>query len=182
MRLRTGENAPDFQVQNMEGVRVTLSTPRKKLLMLSFFRYASCPLCNLRVHELIKNHDLFRERVDVVAIFQSPAEKIRQYVGKQDIPFAIIPDPDKELYRLYRVESSWLGFLKAWSVTIHKVFDAVIAHRFLPGSVENELHRIPADFIIAPDNRILRSYYGKDIGDHLPLSEILKEAESYETG
>jgi hypothetical protein len=30
--------------------------------MLSFYRYAACPLCNLRVHHLIQRHASFVER------------------------------------------------------------------------------------------------------------------------
>ena len=31
---------------------------------------------------------------------------------------------------------------------------------------------LPADFLLGPDLTIERAYYGRDIGDHLPFSEI----------
>ena len=32
--------------------------------------------------------------------------------------------------------------------------------------------QLPADFLLNPDLTIARAYYGRDIGDHLPLNEI----------
>ena len=120
----------------------------------------------------IENYSRLKDQFEIVAVFQSPAVKIEQYVGQQEIPFRVIPDPDKKLYQLYGVESSWLGFGKAWTVKIGRVFNAVIRHHFIPGSMEGEIHRIPADFMITPNNTILEACYGEDIGDHLPLQQI----------
>lgn len=172
MRLQPNQTAPAFVQPDLLGENFDLNRSRDKPLLLAFFRYASCPLYNLRVHELIENYSRLKDQFEIVAVFQSPAVKIEQYVGQKEIPFRVIPDPDKKLYQLYGVESSWLGFGKAWTVKIGRVFNAVIRHHFIPGSMEGEIHRIPADFIITPNNTILEAYYGEDIGDHLPLQQI----------
>ena len=173
MRLKNGELAPNFKTTDTQNRVFSLAEERKKPILLAFFRYASCPLCNLRVHQLIQNQEILEQKLEIVLVFQSPLDKIEKYVGKQDVPYRIIADPKRKLYRLYGVENSWLGFLKAWTIKIPKVFSAVIGHRYLPGSMEGEIHRIPADFIIGKNGTILRAYYGKDIGDHLALKEIV---------
>jgi len=172
MRLKQNNKAPHFCIKDMNGDDFDLSKTRTKPLLIAFFRYASCPLCNLRVHELIKSYDELQKKIDIVLIFQSPKERIQKYVGKQDIPYPLLPNPNKSLYHLYGVESSWIGFAKAWTLKIKQVFVAVLQNHYLPGSVEGEIHRIPADFIVDTNNKILKTYYGKDIGDHLPLAEI----------
>jgi len=172
MRLKENEQAPSFSLQDMHGNDFDLASPRSKPLLLAFFRYASCPLCNLRVHELIENYEMLKDKVEIVLIFQSPKEKIAQYVGKQDIPYTVLLNPNKNIYHLYGVENSWLGFAKAWTVEIKKVFIALFKKHYLPGSVEGEIHAIPADFVIDTDNKIIKAFYGKDIGDHLPLLEL----------
>ncbi len=48
--------APEFAVADVFGVPVRLADYRGQRLLLSFYRYASCPLCNLRVHELLQHH------------------------------------------------------------------------------------------------------------------------------
>lgn len=78
------------------------------------------------------------------------------------------------------MESSWLEFGKARTIKISQVFDAVLKHRYLPGSVECELNRIPADFVIYTDNIIKNSYYGNDIGDHLAFAVIFSLVEPHE--
>ena len=182
MRLKDNQMAPLFSQKAFSGEVYDLSVKREKPLLLAFFRYASCPLCNFRVHELIQNHQRLNKHLEIVAIFQSPKNKVEQYVCKQDIPFTLIPDPDKNLYKQYAVESSWFGFGKAWTVKISQVFNAVIKHRFIPGTMEGEIHRIPADFIIDTDGKILKAFYGQHIGDHLPLNEIEKLIGIHETG
>lgn len=182
MRLCDGEVAPIFQIKDMFDRSFDMQEKREKLLMLCFFRYASCPLCNLRVHELIVNQQKFKDKLEIVMVFQSPKEKIEQYVGKQDIPYKVIPDPARELYKLYKVEYSWVAFIRAWTLKIKNVFTALFQHGYLPGSVEGEIHRVPADFIIDTNGKIVKAFYGEDIGDHLPLDEIMKVVGSNETG
>lgn len=181
MRLKENDTAPDFQTKDMFDVGFNLKAQRRKPLMIAFFRYASCPLCNLRVHELIENYGKLKDNLEIVMIFQSPKEKIEQYVGKQNIPYRVIPDPARKLYRLYKVEYSWIAFFKAWTIKIQNVFSALFKYKYFPGSVEGEIHRVPADFIIDIDGKILRAFYGKDIGDHLPLNEVIEVIDSNET-
>jgi hypothetical protein len=38
--------------------------------------------------------------------------------------------------------------------------------------MEGDKALIPADFLIGPDLVIKRAYYGKEIGDHMPLDDI----------
>jgi peroxiredoxin len=178
-RLSPGQAAPPFQVRDWQGNPVGLSYPLERKLLLCFFRYASCPLCNLRVQELIRQQQRLKDHgIDILAIFQSPPERIRHYVGRQQPPFPLIPDPDRKLYHIYGVESSWGGFLRAWTAGIGKVLRAVIGKRFLPGTVEGELHRIPADFLIDIDGRLSLVYYGRDIGDHLPLEHLFNHTDN----
>lgn len=177
-RLKPGEIAPAFQTRDWQNNPIEPFGTHPGLTLLSFFRYASCPLCNLRVRELITKHEEFVENgTRILAIFQSPAERIAHYVGTQSPPFPLIPDPDLTLYRLYGVESSWRGFAHAWTLGISQVFKAVVANGFLPGTMENDIHRVPADFLITPAGNLIDVYYGRDIGDHMSLDQIFSLAQ-----
>lgn len=175
--LTPREKAPTFMTHDWQGNPIEPFGSHPGLTLLSFFRYASCPLCNLRVRELITKHERFlKNRIRILAVFQSPMERIAHYVGTQSPPFPLIPDPDLKLYRLYGVESSWRGFARAWTLGIPQVYRAVVANRFLPGTMENDIHRIPADFLIAPDGELVDVYYGRDIGDHIPLDQVFSRS------
>lgn len=173
-RLTAGERAPLFDVRDFEGrQRIRLEAYRGRRVLLSFYRYASCPLCNLRVHELASRSEAWRASgLEMLAVFQSPAERIRQYVGSQQAPFPLIADPEQRLYAAYGVGHSWSGFLKAWATRLPEIGRATLGLGFLPGTVEGGIHRVPADFLIDRDGTLAVAHYGRDIGDHLPQARI----------
>jgi len=171
MRIQPGQPAKDFTIEDIAGNTIALTDYRDKRLMLSFYRYASCPLCNLRVQHLIQQYPSFSEKgLQMIAVFQSPPASIRKYVGKQDIPFPVIADFERILYREYGVESSWAGFIKG-SLRLSALTSAA-TKGYLPGKMEGKKAMIPADFLIGPDLTVKVAYYGKDIGDHLPIQRI----------
>ena len=179
MKLQAGQQAIDFHVRDIHGTPINLANFSGKKLMISFYRYASCPLCNLRVHELIQHFPAFNAKgLAMLAFFQSPAEGIQKYVGKQEAPFPIIADPSHEIYQRYGVTSSWLGFGKAIAFKLPMAYQAVFGKGFLPGRMDGDKAMIPADFLITPEQTIHRAFYGSDIGDHLPIKEIQLFIES----
>jgi len=170
MRVEEGSKAPIFEVKDLFENKILLENYTNKRLLLSFYRYASCPLCNLRIAQLIQHYDeLSSKGLSIIAFFQSPKESIQEYVGKQDVPFAIIPDPERRIYRLYGIESSWFGYIRGGlSFSMIKA----LMSGFMFGKMEGRKNLLPADFLIE-DLVVKRAYYGKKISDHIPLEEIL---------
>ncbi|MHA1953373.1 MAG: redoxin domain-containing protein [Candidatus Heimdallarchaeaceae archaeon] len=169
MKLKAGEKAKDFSLMDISGNIISLSNYSKKKLMLSFYRYASCPLCNLRVQQLIQiSKELETKGLILLAFFQSPKESIERYVGKQEPPFPIIPDPERKIYKKYGINHSWIGYLRGGvSLTMLKA----LWKGFMVGKMEGKKNLLPADFLI--ENLIVKkAYYGKTISDHLPIDEI----------
>ena len=169
-RLLAEDRAPEFAARDFLGSPVELRSLQGRKVMLSFYRYASCPLCNLRMRDLIHGYENWAAQgLRMIAVFQSPASSIERYVGRQDAPFPIIADPAMELYRLYQVEQRWTAM-----VTPSVFLNAARAMKvgILPGSVEGPANRVPADFLIREDGVIEVAYYGTDVGDHLPLEQL----------
>ena len=175
MRLQAGQAAPAFAVQDVHGRMIRLDDYRGRYLFLSFYRYASCPFCNLRVHELMQRRTEFKDfDLSLVAVFQSSRTQIMQYVSTQEPPFPILPDPGLHLYRDYRVETSWRGFLIGATRHVVKAFRAMRLG-FLPGSMQGNVLRVPADFLIGTRGEILIAYYGHNISDHLPIETVVRQ-------
>lgn len=152
------------------GAPVDLHPLRGHKVMLSFYRYASCPLCNLRMRDLIRGYDAWAEQgLRMIAVFQSPASSIATHVGRQDAPFPIVADPTMELYRRYHVEQRWTAMFKP-SVFMTAVRAMKAGMR--PGRMEGPANRVPADFLIREDGVIEVAYYGADVGDHLPVEQL----------
>jgi peroxiredoxin len=179
MRLKEGQIAPAFAKPDIHGRTVAPEQYRGRYLLLSFYRFASCPFCNLRVHDLIKRLPQLDEyRLSPVAVFHSARAGILKYVGRQQPPFPIIPDPGHELYRQYGVKSSLRGFLAGVTLHVDKAVKSM-GMGFLPGPMDASMTLVPADFLIAPDGTILTAYYGRDISDHLPIETLLETLESH---
>lgn len=170
MKLYAGNPTPPLKTIDHFGNPVDLNALKGRKVMLSFYRYASCPVCNLRMHELIQAHPhLKQQNLELIAVFQSPASAIASTVGRQDAPFSIIPDPKLELYKRFGVESRWRGML---ALRVIRAALKAFAKGFLPGAINGPVHRVPADFLIDENGQIAVAYYGKTIDDHLPLESI----------
>jgi peroxiredoxin Q/BCP len=174
--IKPGMTAPAFTVSGTFGEEIRLEDFRQDgRLMLSFYRYASCPLCNLRIHELLRHYPGWQQRgLRMIAVFESPAGHIRQYLDRHNSPFPIIPDPGRELYKLYGVQASLAGFLRAWTRHLPMVLEAVVRKRFLPGRMDGDWTIVPADFLIGPGLKVEDAFYGRHIGDHIPIERIEK--------
>jgi peroxiredoxin len=169
--LNDGIAAPNFAQKDIADTLIDLSKYKGKKVMLSFYRYASCPLCNLRIQDLIRHYPTFKSKgLEMIAVFQSPKSSILEYVGKQDAPFPIVPDPEQQLYHLYGVSGDWGKFVKGL-IQPKKIF-ATVKNGFLPGKMENDINMIPADFLIDENGTIHTAYYGKDASDHLHIKVI----------
>ena len=65
--LGVGDTAPDFELFDHEGTKHKLSDFRGKRVLLSFFRYASWPLCLYNVDRLKQQAD-FLTAADIVTL------------------------------------------------------------------------------------------------------------------
>jgi thioredoxin-dependent peroxiredoxin len=169
--IRAGEAARDFHVHDLAGSPVTLDQFRGKYLLLSIYRSPDCPLCGLRLYQLsLAYPDLQAIGVEVVVAFEADAEIVNKYAAIQRYPFAMVPDPKRELFQLYGVRPSWWGMRGV--LRLHHYWQA---WRMRVGGRRSTgiLPQLPADLLIGPDQVVLRAYYGQDVGDHMPLLEII---------
>jgi thioredoxin-dependent peroxiredoxin len=171
-RLEAGQEAPLFEATTLRGERISLADRLDQPLWLAFFRFASCPLCNFRIHQLVGQWpDRFAHRkFRMLGVFQSPAEKLDTYVSKHEPQFTVVANPEMDLYRLYGVESSIKG---AFSGQVMKsMVGAAKAGLPLMGAPDGPSFRIPADFLIAPGGTIHTVFYGSNMADHIPFETV----------
>ena len=110
MRLNAPCISQDFATQDIYGQPVKLSELRGRRVLLSFFRDAACPFCSFRIHELTHRYRQWQAQgLEVVAVFSSSDQDVRQHVSRHPRPFRMIADPDLSLYGYYGVEESISG-------------------------------------------------------------------------
>jgi thioredoxin-dependent peroxiredoxin len=176
MRLQQGQLAPLFMTNDVFGNQIDLQEYAGHKLMISFYRFSSCPFCNLRVQRILGHFRKFEASgLKIISFWQSTTESILEHVSKQQPPFPLIPDPEKKIYQLYQVENSWLGTFKVMQDP--GLVAKALKGGFNPMKSDGEMNQLPADFFINPDLTIHEAYYGKNIGDHIGFSEIARFLE-----
>lgn len=177
-KIKEKDSAPIFQVVDSKGDTINIENYKGKKVFLTFFRYASCPVCNFRMNEIIQNYEAIQLKgYEFIAVFESTNETLQQYLIENQVPFPIIGDPDLILYKKYGVQKSF------WRM-VGSMFDKKTRTNLKEGKVlikgknlkrDGQMSRIPADFLIDENGVVTKAYYGTTIGDHLPLEIILSE-------
>jgi len=173
MRKNTGQTIRDIRLPAIDGTDFQLDHIQGKRFMLSFFRFAACPFCNLRIHELTSHFDAFGENFSIVAIFDSSTENLQRHAQRHHAPFPILADEHNTYYREYGIERSLSGTLKGAALNIPSVLRALFIKGYWPTSFGGNVMTMPANFLIDEARVIRVAHYGKDEGDHLPI-EVVK--------
>ncbi len=173
MKLIPTDQAPAFQGNAAFEKSFQFSDYQHRTLLLSFLRFAGCPVCNLHTREMIKRYsELQNHSIDLVLVYHSSLENIHRLVTpKMKIPFTILADPNKTIYQLYGVEKSpsAMRSIKAIGEALRAV-----SLGFIPDmkSIEGGQHGLPADFLI--QNGIIKAaHYGRHGADHLSIDQVL---------
>lgn len=177
-KIKEGQVAPTFVVVDSKGDTINIEKLKGKKVFLAFFRYASCPVCNFRMNEIIQNYEAIQAKgYEFIAVFESNNATLQQYLTETQVPFPIVGDPDLVLYKKYGVQKSF------WRM-VGSMFNKKTRSNLKEGKVlvkgknlkrDGQMSRIPADFLIDENGVITKAYYGTNIGDHLPLETILGE-------
>lgn len=176
MKRQQGETASRIKLPAIDGSYFDTDTLNGRPYMLSFFRFATCPFCNMRVHELVKRFDEFGDNFTIVAIFDSPLENLVRHAEGHKAPFPILADANNKYYKEYAIERSLIGTLKGMVLRMPVLIKGMLMGH-IPLPIKGNLTTMPADFLIDNDGIIQTTYYGTDDGDHLPI-EIIKEFAS----
>ncbi len=166
-RLTQGMPAPNFTKLTHDGKKISLEDFRGQKVWLCLYRYATCPLCNLHLAEVRANAaEIKAAGAQVLAVFESPAESFAHFSRgeTQDLP-PLIPDPHKELYRVFGAERSFWAMLKP---QVAMFWIRAQLKGYFQKKVEGELLQVPAQFLIREDGVLHTAFYGEHIGDHIP--------------
>lgn len=173
MKIKTGDQFINIKLPAIDGTIFDTQSLKGKPFMLSFFRFASCPFCNLRINELVKRFDEFGNDFTIVAIFDSPLDNLIKHTEDHKAPFLILADEKNSYYKQYSIEHSVIGMLKGMIVRMPTLIRGIFKG-YVPLVIKGRMTTMPADFLIDESGVIQCAYYGKDEGDHLPI-ELVKE-------
>lgn len=174
-RKTIGQTIAPLNLANIEDTPVDI--PASGLLThLQFRRFAGCPICNLHLQSFFKRSDELKQHaIREVIVFHATQEKMHESVI--DVPFDLIADPERIIYKQFGVEGSWravlnLGIVKSGFKGMKKFGVA------LPQNLEAELG-LPADFLIDEEGKIVALKYGDHADDQWSVDEVLDLSKQF---
>ncbi|MGK3992804.1 peroxiredoxin-like family protein [Sorangium sp. So ce1024] len=177
-QVRPGAVVTGRELVSVTGVPLRIPDPGF-LTHLQFRRFAGCPVCNVHLRSFVRRHDeITAAGVREVVLFHSPADELREHVA--GLPFAVVADPDKQLYSDFGVESAPRALLdpRAWWPIVRAIalsLPAVIARRQRLPSRDPRGGRLglPADLLIASDGQVLAAKYGEHVDDQWSVDDLV---------
>ena len=170
MKFKPGDIFPARTLESVTGEPIEVPDPNH-LVHLQLRRFVDCPICNTHIGELRKRaREIEAAGVKEVIVFHSSAKLIGSY--QKDVPFVLVGDPKKALYKEFGVKSS-LGFisLKSLGAAMRGV-----AHGHFGLRLSGGPFGLPGDFLIAPSGRIKAVKYGTHAYDQWSVDELIRLA------
>lgn len=178
-RLSVGDRFPHLQLTGIDDEPIAIPDPAGALTHLQFRRFAGCPICDLHLRSITARLDEITGAGirEVVVFHSSPAELLKY---EKDLPFPVIGDPGRKLYRRFGVEASAKSVLNpgAWRALPrglwHALRTAFSKRRApVPARPTNGNLGLPADVLIDADGRVVAVKYGKHAYDQWSVDDLL---------
>lgn len=100
--LESGDDAPDFTLENQNGETVSKADFAGDYLVVYFYPRADTPGCTTQACSFRDNWDTYEDAgVGVVGISDDPVADLKKFEEKYDLPFDLLSDEDGEVSTAY---------------------------------------------------------------------------------
>lgn len=104
LKLKEGDEAPDFSVATNGGGKVSLSALKGKNVILYFYPKDNTPGCNKEACSFRDHWDDFKAKGALVLGVSTDSEKSHdKFVAKFKLPFTLLVDDEKKIVNAYGV-------------------------------------------------------------------------------
>ncbi|NMM48109.1 thioredoxin-dependent thiol peroxidase [Marinigracilibium pacificum] len=102
MSLEIGDIAPDFEVNDQDGNKIKLSDYKGKKVVLYFYPKDATPGCTAQACNLRDNYEALQKAgYEILGISSDDEAKHRKFIEKQNLPFTLLADTEKEVHEKY---------------------------------------------------------------------------------
>ena len=112
MKLKKGDQAPDFTARDQNGNTVRLSDFKGKKVVLYFYPKDNTPGCTAEACNLRDNYETLQKAgYEVIGVSKDSEKSHQKFIEKYGLPFTLISDTEKEVHEKYGtwVEKSMYG-------------------------------------------------------------------------
>ena len=172
-QLSTGDTAPPIRLPATDGSTFDLTSLRGKKVILTFYRFSTCPLCNMRIRKIKRRWSEFSSDTVMVCVFDANITDLIKRMKKHDVPFTILADEDYTFFRSSGVSKSFGKFMWGAAKSPFTLLQATL-RGYVPLTMSlAKLSTIPVDVLIDENGKVVEAHYCKDTADHMPLEKMI---------
>jgi len=168
--IEAGDKFPNFSLPNADSTPVSLSTLLKKgPLVISFYRGAWCPYCNLEIKVLQDRlADIQTAGAQLIAVSPQTPDKSANQVSISSLTFDVLSDNSNQLAKqcglVFTLPESLRPIYAAWEIDI-------------PGHNGDDTFELPmpATFIIGTDSIVKYAFIDMDYTKRLEPEIIVEQ-------
>jgi peroxiredoxin Q/BCP len=173
--LAVGAPAPDLALEALTGHTLRLSDLRGRKVLLAFLRNAGCAVCNLWVARTDARAARWRESgLEVVAVFESSADKLRAQFEGRTPALHVLADPDGVAHDAYgsRTDPERVAAVIASGSAEEALRRAESAGFPVRREEGANFFRLPAEVLVREDGTIALAHVAEEIADHLDAALV----------
>ena len=172
-QIVTGDTAPHFTLPAIDGSTFNMADMKGKRVILTFFRFSTCPLCNMRIRRIVQRWNEFSKDAVMVAVFDAKIGDLQKRMKKHDAPFVVVADETYEQFNKNGVKKSFFKFMWGAMRSPLTLLQATL-RGYVPLTLSiSKLSTIPVDILIDEDGKVVEAHYCKDTADHLSLDRMI---------
>ena len=173
-KLEIGAPAPEISLPAIDGTTFDMSSMRGRRVIFTFFRFSSCPFCNMRIDELMKRWGEFAEDTVMVGVFDARIDELVKRMGKRGVPFTIVADETYQHFNENGVEKSFARFMWGAMRSPLTMLRAMI-RGYVPMTLSiSKMSTLPVDILVDEHGMVVEAHYCKDTADHLPIDRLVE--------
>ena len=179
MKIKQGDTIDELSLPAIDGSIFDLESVKGSKMLITFYRYSSCPFCHLRINETINNKSKFGENFQKIAIFNCKLESLQKASNKHDDSVFILADENRYYFDMYNVEKSGFGVFLGSVVGFFRFMKAIFIKGYNPfTSFSGAFTGLPVDILINENGIVETVKYGKTTIDHIPMSDVIEFSNS----
>ena len=172
-QIVTGDTAPQFTLPAIDGSTFNMADMKGKRVILTFFRFSTCPLCNMRIRRIVQRWNEFSKDAVMVAVFDAKVGDLQKRMKKHDAPFVVVADETYEQFNKNGVKKSFFKFMWGAMRSPLTLLQATL-RGYVPLTLSiSKLSTIPVVILIDEDGKVVEAHYCKDTADHLSLDRMI---------
>lgn len=167
--LKIGQKVSDFTLHDATGKPVSLATLRKNgPVIISFYRGAWCPFCNMELRALQKELPAFKELgVSLIAISPEQPDYAMPLIEREKLTFPVLSDPGNKVAKQFGIVFALEGEIRRIS---HDVFGVDLPK--LNGDQSWEIP-VPATYLIDADGIVRFAFFDPEFRHRVEPEQLL---------